>query len=172
MDMFQTTTHTSANKQLKHKPVSDFSKAKTTGCCVCVVRVAFYVQISGITTGLSCATQVAKAFMLSFDLEVHRVVHSDLLLYKRLVVDDVLVVVHDVNNSQFLSLFNSWCPGIVIKNDGVHAVGQLTTFLDDYLRIDRSMISYRTDRKPLNGCAYVPYCINHALATKRGMIAT
>jgi hypothetical protein len=99
---------------------------------VCVRRntvCKFYRQITGITTGLSCATQVANAFLLSFDREIARILASNLWLHKRF-VDDVLIVSTQYNRLELLDICNSWCPGIVVTNDELQT-DTATTFLDD-----------------------------------------
>ena len=134
--------------------------------------ITFWLQTSGLTTGLSCATQIANIFMLSFDIEAARSLRSSLLLYKRF-VDDAIVFVHpSVSLNSLLVLFNSWCPGIVITNDEGHAQGLGTSFLDLSIEITRSAINYATFRKPLNSYAYLPFISSHPSSTLRGIVST
>ena len=78
---------------------------------------------------LSCATQVANAFLLSFDRQIARILASNLWLHKRF-VDDVLIVSTQYNRLELLDICNSWCPGIVVTNDELQT-DTATTFLDD-----------------------------------------
>ena len=129
-----------------------------------------FVQTSGITTGLSCATQVANAFLLAFDRHVQTSLHNDVLLMKRF-VDDVLIVCINHTLSQLLDIFNNWCAGVAITNDD-GADCTVTTFLDLRIRFQHGCLFYSTFRKPLNAYAYLPFSSNHSTATKLGIIST
>ena len=140
---------------------------------VCIRRNSvckFYRQVTGITTGLSCATQVANAFLLSFDREIARTLASNLWLHKRF-VDDVLIVSTQYNRCELLDICNNWCPGIVVTNDELQT-DTATTFLDLSITLSNGKFNYRTFRKPLNSYAYLPWSSNHSLASRRGIICT
>lgn len=129
----------------------------------------YFLQVKGITTGLSRACQIANSFLLSLDLEIARVLSSSLWLYKRF-IDDVLVIGQGSSLSKLLGLFNQWCPGVKITNDD--EAGKFTSFLDLLFVNNDGHFNYSTFRKPMNKYAYLPYSSNHALGTKLGIVST
>ena len=51
----------------------------------------YWQQVTGVTTGLSCAVQLANAFLLGMDHSCRLKHGSDIVLYQRY-FDDVLVI--------------------------------------------------------------------------------
>ena len=98
-------------------------------------QVQLFAQIVGITTGLSCAVQLANAFLLGMDRSFQHTFQVSLLLYKRF-VDDVLVITRPkVHTPDMLQSLNSFDPLINCTQDGLEADDRVS-FLD--LDIDYS----------------------------------
>ena len=132
---------------------------------------SLFVQVVGITTGLSCAVQLANLFLLGMDQTFKHTFSVQLHLYKRF-VDDVLVVMGENCNTQdMLNSLNAFDDLIVCTNDGTES-GTKVTFLD--LDIDFSMgaLSYSTHRKPLATYGYTPADSCHSKQTLMGIVST
>ena len=113
------------------------------------------LQVLGITTGLSCGTQIANAFLVGLDQHVNAVLKSSIRLYKRF-VDDVLIVhSQHISTADFVHVFNDWNNAINITHDSSEQPQQ-TTFLDLSLTVHGMQIHFETHRKPMNTYMYLP----------------
>ena len=79
--------------------------------------VKLFRQVKGITTGLSCAVQLANAFLIAVDLAFLHAYQIHVKVYKRF-ADDILVVYDEshVSMHSMLELFNS-SSSVVITHD-------------------------------------------------------
>ena len=127
-----------------------------------------YIQTVGISTGLSCGTQLANAFLITFDLHMKQLFREQIRLYRRF-VDDVLVVAEHLDLNMFLSEANRWNPAIHITHDTTED-GSWTNFLDLTLIVKDSIIKYSTYRKPMNTYQYTPFNSSCPMHTKLGIL--
>ena len=74
--------------------------------------VLYYViQRIGVSTGLSCATQIANIYLMHLDRHVWNTLGANLLLYKRF-IDDTLVITDSDCTENILQVMNS--SGLVV----------------------------------------------------------
>ena len=128
-----------------------------------------YVQKVGITTGLSCGTQLANLFLRGLDLYVQQALHSSILFYTRF-IDDVLVI-HSTSTDSILECLNDWDGSITITHEDDESAHS-TSFLDLNVKIEPGCIEYCTYRKPTNTYAYLPYVSNHGQNTFDAIVYT
>ena len=121
--------------------------------------LALFLQIIGITTGLSCGVQLGNAYLVGLDIHLQNVLKHNLDFMKRY-VDDCLVIVHDVTVEEVLEALNGWEENIVVTNDDVQR--NSTTSLDLHLTLCEQRVRYKTYRKPKNSYMYLPRNSCHA----------
>ena len=113
------------------------------------------MQILGITTGLSCGTQLANAYLAGLDQYMTSALNCSLWLYKRF-VDDVLIIhSQHVTAVDLVHLFNGWDEAIRITHDDSEEPHQ-TSFLDFKLSVHGLSVHFETYRKPMNTYMYLP----------------
>ena len=127
-----------------------------------------YRQTTGISTGLSCGTQLANAFLIAFDLHMKQVFHESILLYRRF-VDDVLIIAYDFDLHEFMSQANAWNTSIKITHDDTEQDNR-TNFLDLTIEVMNNYIKCSTYRKPMNTYHYTPYNSSCAKHVKLGIL--
>ena len=115
-----------------------------------------YIQVTGITTGLNCACQLANIYLRSLDIYIKHAWEQHLWAYKRF-IDDIIVFTDLVGEAldALLHAFNSWHPNILCTSNGVV---KNPHFLEFSLHLsasadDRMVVNYNTYRKP--GCLYL-----------------
>ena len=130
-----------------------------------------YRQVKGITTGLSCACQLANLHLIMLDILVIQSLSRHLFAYQRF-IDDILVVFDVcISVDSILHLMNSFEDGILITHDSsedplcVH-------FLDLTIDIQNSHLRYATYRKPMNAYAYTPANSCHPQSVFDAVVAT
>ena len=130
----------------------------------------FFRQTVGVTTGLSCAVQLANSFLLALDLIVVRTFRDNIHMFHRF-VDDVLIVFSGIDLVDLLDVFNNWDPLIKVTFDSTETLDK-TTFLDLALSIKAGKLRYCTFRKPLNSYCYLPALSCHSHSTKLATVST
>ena len=134
-------------------------------------EVFFYLQTTGITTGLSCATQLANVFLHGLDKLILRDFRCHVLCYKRF-VDDILVIVNALAMLQQIMLaMNTWQQRITVTHDADED-SKHVHFLDLWLRLDKEKVHFATYHKPNCLYMYTPFNSCHPLNVKRGIVMT
>ena len=134
------------------------------------VDILFFLQVSGITTGLSCACQVANLHLVAMDEFMQQSLRGQIYAYKRF-IDDILIVYSDqVEVAVLVQLLNEFEPGIKVTHEVEHPLH--VSFLDISIDIRDNQLKYTTYRKPMNTYAYTPADSCHPDAVFRGVIAT
>ena len=131
-------------------------------------NVEFWFQVSGITTGLSCATQLANLFLVALDLAVRQEFRAAIISYKRF-VDDVWIRAYDVDVADLLVVLNSFDVALYVMHESEEN-GKSPTFLDLHLWVSDGQVLFSTFRKPMCTYAYLPYSSNHPGHTKLGIV--
>ena len=134
------------------------------------VNTVYFVQILGISMGLSCAVQLANMFLLGMDRLVIAACGNMLYNYKRF-VDDVLIHVDRSQSELLLALFNSFDDCIIVTCDDEPGATNVH-FLDLDLDIAHNALSYKTYRKPQCSYSYTPFNSNHSRSTLIGIVHT
>ena len=134
-------------------------------------EVCFYLQTTGITTGLSCATQLANIFLHGLDKLILRDFWCHVLCYKRF-VDDILVIVNALAMLQQIMLtMNTWQQRITVTHDADED-SKHVHFLDLWMHLDKEKIHFATYHKPRCLYMYTPFNSCHPLNVKRGIVMT
>ena len=129
----------------------------------------FYLQQVGITTGLSCAVQLANVYLTGLDKAFTYAFGASVLVYRRF-VDDILVLLDSrIDTSDLLAVLNAFHANIAVTNEDED--DKSVTFLDLCISIFGSL-SYSTHRKALAAYAYTPFDSCHAYSTLLGIVAT
>ena len=131
----------------------------------------FFKQVIGVTTGLSCACQLANIYLLGLDVLVMNALGSRQLVFKRF-IDDILVVDDgSIEVDDLLALFSSFDDCIVVTFE--HGESDVCThFLDLEIDFTNPELVYRTYRKPACTYAYTPAMSCHAKSVLEGIVAT
>ena len=131
----------------------------------------FFFQEVGITTGLSCAVQLANLYLIGSDRAYAYTFAATMVLYRRF-VGDILIMMNDSSSTHsMLEVLNSFHPNIVVTNDGEED-DKHVTFLDLDISIADDCLTYSTHRKALASYSYTPFDSNHASSTLLGIVAT
>jgi hypothetical protein len=132
----------------------------------------FWHQVKGVTTGLSCAVQVANITFHECDLHVSATLTWMLNLYTRFVDDALCIYDCDITVDRILALFNSWHANIIVTHDAEDNNAWHTSFLDLDINLSNGSLSYSTFRKPANTYSYTPFNSAHPIGTFRGIVST
>ena len=131
----------------------------------------YYLQTTGMTTGLSCACQIANLFLRGLDRMVARDFNMHLLAYKRF-IDDILVVTRTRQIiSEILAAMNNWQSAITVTQDADENPKSVH-FLDLWIHVSGAQVKYETYRKPLCLYMYTPFNSCHPFSVKRGIVLT
>ena len=130
----------------------------------------FYLQISGITTGLSCACQIANLHLVGMDNFVKDSLCRQIFAYKRFIDDILIVYSSDITVESIPELLNQFEPGIKVthEEEDPHRVD----FLDVTFIIHDKHLRHVTYRKKLNAYAYTPANSCHPDSVFCAIIAT
>jgi hypothetical protein len=132
--------------------------------------VRFYLQRIGITTGLSCAVQLANVYLTGLDKAFTYTFHASMLVYKRF-VDDILVLLDKrILMAEMLAVLNGFHANIAVTNEDED--DKSVAFLDLDISIFGGTLDYSTHRKELAAYAYTPFDSCHAHSTLLGIVAT
>ena len=135
-----------------------------------LVDILFFRQVSGITTGLSCACQVVNLHLVAMDEFMLTSLRGQIYAYKRF-IDDILVVYSDQVAVDVLEQpLNEFESGIKVSHeeeDPLHV-----HFLDVDIDIRDRQLKYSVYRNPMNMYAYTPADSCHPDSVFRGIIAT
>ena len=129
----------------------------------------FVQQVVGLSTGVSCATQIANLVLSFMDSHVKDSLVAYMKLYKRF-VDDAIIVYCGVELDYIMCLFNSFDSSIIVTHDNSEKDDK-TTFLDLSIT-GGTEFSWQTHRKAANTYAYLPFDSCHPQATKLGIVHT
>ena len=135
-----------------------------------VWKRSFWVQTQGITTGLSCAVEIANACLLGLDAIAGSALASSLKLYARY-IDDVLMIFDHAHIEYVIPALNLFDDGINVTYDYNDCL-RATTYLDLFIEVRDKEFHHRLFRKPLCAYAYVPWSSSHPFATKCGIVRT
>ena len=130
---------------------------------------SLFLQTVGITTGLSCGTQLAICYLHTLDQLVCNSLGSHLWLYKRF-IDDILIIA-EVSVNVLLDLLNCLDGGIKITHDAAENPDE-ASFLDIVIHREKDTFFVSTYRKPACTYQYTPFNSEHSYATRVGIIAT
>ena len=128
-----------------------------------------YIQIRGITTGLSCGTQIANCVLIHLDRSILQAVGQHLLCYQRF-VDDILIAASVVSALDHVErLLNSFHDCIKVSRDKDDSPIHLH-FLDLDVDASGGILDLKTYRKPMCTYPYTPSDSNHSPSVKRAII--
>ena len=125
----------------------------------------------GVTTGLSCACQVANIYLLGMDSAFRYTFRYSCQFLKRF-IDDVLVVIDtSISTHSMLEELNSFSEDINRTNHETDSNTQVT-FLDLNIDISSNELHFSPHRKKLATYGYTPYDSCHSRSTLHGIVAT
>ena len=130
----------------------------------------FFRQTLGLTTGCSCAVELANLFLLELD---HAVIckYDNILLYRRYVDDLLIMAGINLDMQHVLEFMNKWMASISISREAGESADSVH-FLDVTYTLGDGPVDYKTYRKPQNSYAYVPWNSSHARACLKGIVHT
>ena len=115
----------------------------------------FFIQRSGMTTGLSCASTIANIYLSSgFDIHVAEIAVQPLLRY---IDDGIMTVMKQMSTDTILLHLNSWHPSVRVKLDDVQRGSQVHV-LDLQLDIVNGRVRIQTLRKNQSIYDYINLC--------------
>lgn len=129
----------------------------------------FFIQRSGMTTGLSCASTIANIYLSSgFDIHVAEIAVQPLLRY---IDDGIMTVMKQMSTDTILLHLNSWHPSVRVKLDDVQRGSQVHA-LDLQLDIVNGRVRIQTFRKKQSIYDYINPLSAHRQATLEGILHT
>eukprot|EP00929_Paragymnodinium_shiwhaense_P021598 TRINITY_DN1404_c0_g1_i2.p1 TRINITY_DN1404_c0_g1~~TRINITY_DN1404_c0_g1_i2.p1 ORF type:complete len:678 (-),score=66.20 TRINITY_DN1404_c0_g1_i2:133-2166(-) len=124
-----------------------------------------FIQVSGVTTGLACATQISNLYLTGMDKQYAAQVNILLLGYRRF-GDDVCTVAHkSLTVTRQAEILSSFHGNIKVTTDAEDTPTQ-ATFLDLNITLSNGGFQYETYRKPKCTYSYLPFVSCHAKAVK------
>ena len=130
-----------------------------------------YFQSTGITTGLSCATQIANLVMVGADRKVAATLGANLKCYKRFVDDAIVIATSAALLDTAFQAFNEYHSCIKVTRDKDDDHDQRVSFLDLDVSISGGKLLFQTFRKKLCSYDYTPFNSCHAPSVFGAIVA-